>query len=289
MSISFRPIAGDIGLFAVAVLSADLASAMLAGDVATKTMMAAFHLLAFVHIGASLYVGGYDRLRTISWVLLILAWAATEAAAFARLALPMGQTLFWIATHMPALMPAIAWLAEHGQIVPSLLLAILGFDVLAAQRHRWRDRAAMLVLWIATAFAIAWALRLLSIRLLATPAPSLPGFDILPPWHLLPFYAMVRAVPDKTLGMLVLLAALLAPAMRPWIVAPSPGAGWRSWLWHAGCLAFAGAFIGLSYLGARTPDAATILASRTLGACYFTGLLILPAIAQHRQARLIAP
>jgi ubiquinol-cytochrome c reductase cytochrome b subunit len=46
---------------------------------------------------------------------------------------------------------------------------------------------------------------------LSTPA------HIVPEWYLLPFYAMLRSVPQKLIGVLVLVGALVTPFLAPWL------------------------------------------------------------------------
>ena len=41
--------------------------------------------------------------------------------------------------------------------------------------------------------------------------------DIVPEWYLLPFYAMLRSVPQKLIGVLVLVGALVIPFLAPWL------------------------------------------------------------------------
>ncbi|HEY0282205.1 MAG TPA: cytochrome b N-terminal domain-containing protein, partial [Rhizomicrobium sp.] len=51
-----------------------------------------------------------------------------------------------------------------------------------------------------------------------TPAnPLVTPPDIVPEWYLLPFYAMLRAVPQKLIGVLVLVGALVIPFIVPWL------------------------------------------------------------------------
>jgi quinol-cytochrome oxidoreductase complex cytochrome b subunit len=51
-----------------------------------------------------------------------------------------------------------------------------------------------------------------------TPAnPVVTPPDIVPEWYLLPFYAMLRSVPQKLLGVLVLAASLLTLVFVPWL------------------------------------------------------------------------
>jgi ubiquinol-cytochrome c reductase cytochrome b subunit len=51
-----------------------------------------------------------------------------------------------------------------------------------------------------------------------TPAnPVVTPPDIVPEWYLLPFYAMLRSVPQKLLGVLVMAGSLVTLAFVPWL------------------------------------------------------------------------
>ena len=39
----------------------------------------------------------------------------------------------------------------------------------------------------------------------------------MPEWYLLPFYAILRSVPDKLLGVVAMLSAILILAALPWL------------------------------------------------------------------------
>ncbi|HJW40745.1 MAG TPA: hypothetical protein VJ476_05865, partial [Rhizomicrobium sp.] len=41
--------------------------------------------------------------------------------------------------------------------------------------------------------------------------------DIVPEWYLLPFYAMLRSIPQKLIGVLVLAGAIATLAFIPWL------------------------------------------------------------------------
>jgi quinol-cytochrome oxidoreductase complex cytochrome b subunit len=51
-----------------------------------------------------------------------------------------------------------------------------------------------------------------------TPAnPLVTPPDIVPDWYLLPFYAMLRSIPQKLIGVLVLFGALITLVFIPWL------------------------------------------------------------------------
>ena len=49
----------------------------------------------------------------------------------------------------------------------------------------------------------------------ANPLQTPP--DVTPAWYLAPYYAMLRAIPKKELGILVLFLAIIAPFFLPWL------------------------------------------------------------------------
>jgi len=89
-----------------------------------------------------------------------------------------------------------------------------------------------------------------------TPAnPLVTPPDIVPEWYLLPYYAMLRSVPQKLIGVLVLAAAILTLFFIPWLDSSKvrscrfrPVMRLVFWVFAADCLM-------LGYLGAQTADA----------------------------------
>jgi len=80
--------------------------------------------------------------------------------------------------------------------------------------------------------------------------------DIVPEWYLLPFYAMLRSVPQKLFGVLVMVGALLTLLFIPWLDSSKvrscrfrPVMKQLFWLFAADCVL-------LGYLGSQTADAA---------------------------------
>ncbi|MGH8323514.1 MAG: cytochrome b, partial [Steroidobacteraceae bacterium] len=47
--------------------------------------------------------------------------------------------------------------------------------------------------------------------------PVVTPADIVPEWYLLPFYAMLRSIPQKLIGVMVLAGAILTLAFIPWL------------------------------------------------------------------------
>jgi ubiquinol-cytochrome c reductase cytochrome b subunit len=103
---------------------------------------------------------------------------------------------------------------------------------------------------------------------LVTPA------HIVPEWYLLPFYAILRAIPNKLAGVLALFAALALLAFLPWLdTSPVKSAKYRPafkvffWVFVVCC-------IGLGYLGSQEVTDSATLVARILSIGYFGFLLV---------------
>ena len=107
---------------------------------------------------------------------------------------------------------------------------------------------------------------------LVTPA------HVVPEWYLLPFYAMLRAIPNKLMGVIVLFAAIVVLAFIPWLDrSPVKSAKYRPsfrfffWVFVSIC-------IGLGYLGSQEPTEGLALIARILTFGYFAFFLIIMPI-----------
>ena len=108
---------------------------------------------------------------------------------------------------------------------------------------------------------------------LSTPA------HIVPEWYLSPFYAILRAVPDKLLGVLAMFGAIGILFILPWLDrSPVRSAHFRPmykvfyWLFIINMLA-------LGYLGVQNPEGIYLILGRACTAWYFIHfLLIIPLL-----------
>ena len=103
---------------------------------------------------------------------------------------------------------------------------------------------------------------------LVTPA------HVVPEWYLLPFYAILRAIPNKLIGVIALFSSIVVLAAVPWLDrSPVKSAKYRPtyrfffWVFVAIC-------IGLGYLGSQEPTQGLALIARILGLGYFAFFLI---------------
>ena len=110
--------------------------------------------------------------------------------------------------------------------------------------------------------------------------PMVTPAHIVPEWYFLPFYAILRAVPDKLLGVLAMFAAIGVLFILPWLDrSPVRSANFRPiykimfWVFLVDCVA-------LTYLGAKPAEGIYVILSRLCTVYYFFHFIILlPALS----------
>jgi ubiquinol-cytochrome c reductase cytochrome b subunit len=110
---------------------------------------------------------------------------------------------------------------------------------------------------------------------LVTPA------HIVPEWYFLPFYAILRAVPDKLGGVVLMFGSIFVLFVLPWLdTSPVRSMKFRPlarpffWVFFAACLL-------LGYCGAMPPEGIWVVLSRVGTAYYFLYfLVILPVLGK---------
>ena len=111
--------------------------------------------------------------------------------------------------------------------------------------------------------------------------PMVTPPHIVPEWYFLPFYAVLRSIPNKLFGVIALFAAVLLPAALPWLDTSKVKSGRYRPLFSRIFFAFVVVCIGLGYLGSQPPEVAFLFASRLLTLCYFAYfLVVLPVLGK---------
>tara|TARA_B100000989_G_scaffold256982_1_gene206356 strand:- start:358 stop:1626 length:1269 start_codon:yes stop_codon:yes gene_type:complete len=104
---------------------------------------------------------------------------------------------------------------------------------------------------------------------LQTPA------HIVPEWYFLPFYAILRAVPDKLMGVLLMFAAVLVLFILPWLDSHKVrSASFRPYYKQFYWLFFVNSII-LGWVGAMPAEGIYVLISRIATGYYFAFFLII--------------
>jgi len=91
----------------------------------------------------------------------------------------------------------------------------------------------------------------------------------------LPFYAILRAIPSKLLGVTALAASIVLLAFLPWLdTSRVRSANYRP-LYRQFLFVFFLVVIGLGYLGSQPPEGGYVIAARILTFYYFAFLLVI--------------
>jgi ubiquinol-cytochrome c reductase cytochrome b subunit len=103
---------------------------------------------------------------------------------------------------------------------------------------------------------------------LQTPA------HIVPEWYFLPFYAILRAIPNKLLGVIAMFSSIAVLAFVPWLDTSRVRSAtfrpiYRQFYWI-----FLLTAVGLGYLGSQPPEGGYVVAARILTVYYFAHFLI---------------
>jgi ubiquinol-cytochrome c reductase cytochrome b subunit len=106
---------------------------------------------------------------------------------------------------------------------------------------------------------------------LSTPDP------ISPSWYFTPYYAILRSVPDKATGAVLMLIAVSAFFFLPWLDrSPVKSIRYRGWIFRSFFAAFTLSFLGLMYLGLQPAQGIYVTLSRVCCVPYFAFFLLMP-------------
>lgn len=100
---------------------------------------------------------------------------------------------------------------------------------------------------------------------------------IAPVWYFTPFYAILRAIPDKLLGVMAMGAAIAVLFVLPWLDrSPVKSMRYKGWLSRAGLTVFCVCFVTLGVLGVLPPSPGRALLSQVCTFTYFANFILMP-------------
>ena len=108
--------------------------------------------------------------------------------------------------------------------------------------------------------------------------PMLTPAHIVPEWYLLPFYAILRAVPDKLMGVLLMFGSIVVLFFLPWLDTMKVKSARYRPLYKIFFLFFVIFCLLLGYLGAKPPEGIYLLLSRISTIYYFAFFLVIMPI-----------
>lgn len=100
---------------------------------------------------------------------------------------------------------------------------------------------------------------------------------IAPVWYMTPYYAILRAIPDKLLGVIAMFASVLIFAFLPWLDrSPVRSIRYRGILYKSWLAIFVVSFLSLGYLGLVPPDPVKTKLAQLFTFLYFAFFLLMP-------------
>lgn len=109
---------------------------------------------------------------------------------------------------------------------------------------------------------------------------------IAPVWYFTPFYAILRAVPDKLLGVIAMGGAIAVLFVLPWLDrSPVKSMRYKGWISRVALALFCVAFVVLGALGAQAPTPLGTLLSRMCTLVYFAYFMAMPFYTRRERTR----
>ena len=100
---------------------------------------------------------------------------------------------------------------------------------------------------------------------------------IAPVWYFTPFYAILRAVPDKLMGVVAMGAAIAVLFVLPWLDrSPVKSIRYKGWLSKIWLWIFIVSFVVLGFFGSQAPSDLGTIMSRVCTILYFAFFLLMP-------------
>ncbi|MDD2815319.1 MAG: cytochrome b N-terminal domain-containing protein [Thiotrichaceae bacterium] len=109
---------------------------------------------------------------------------------------------------------------------------------------------------------------------------------IAPVWYFTPFYAILRAVPDKFLGVVAMGGAVAMLFLLPWLDRSEvKSIRYKGIIFKTALTLFVISFVGLGYLGMQPSTPVSTLVAQVFSAIYFGFFLLMPLYSQWDQTK----
>ena len=113
-----------------------------------------------------------------------------------------------------------------------------------------------------------------------------PRPDITPVWYFTPYYAILRAVPNKRLGALLMGLSLASYLFLPWLDrSPVKSMRYKGWLSRTALAVFAVTFLVLGYLGLQPPQGVYVVLARIFMVLYFAFFWLMPIYSRIERVK----
>jgi quinol-cytochrome oxidoreductase complex cytochrome b subunit len=254
-----------------------------------------FFIAVYLHMLRGLYYGSYKAPREMIWIVGCLIFFLMIATAFLGYVLPWGQMSYWgaeVITNLIGAIPVIGepiliWLRGGPAIDNATLnrffslhyllpFVIAGCVVLHlwALHHAGQNNPVGILIpkyfTVKDGFAIILFMILFAVFVFFMPnalghadnyIPANPlqtPAHIVPEWYMLPFYAILRAIPDKFGGVVAMFSAIGVLFVLPWLDTSKVRSMRYRPTMKVFFLVFVAVGVILGWCGAQLPDAPVI-------------------------------
>ena len=109
---------------------------------------------------------------------------------------------------------------------------------------------------------------------------------IAPVWYFTPYYAILRAVPDKLAGAILMVLAIVLFFFLPWLDrCEVKSIRYRGWIFKLFLAAFVVSFLVLLYLGLQPAQGTYVLLARIFTVIYFAFFLLMPIYTRFEKTK----
>ena len=116
--------------------------------------------------------------------------------------------------------------------------------------------------------------------------PLQTPLEISPVWYMTPFYAMLRAVPNKLLGLMTMAAGIAIMFVLPWLDrSPVRSIRYKGMISKIAIMVFVVSFMGLGYLGHEGVSPLRTFMARLLTISYFGFFLLMPFYSRMEKTK----
>ncbi|MEO1745666.1 MAG: hypothetical protein AAFR13_03970, partial [Pseudomonadota bacterium] len=220
------------------------------------------------------------------WFYLTIASAvvAVNLGAFVGVLIPFGQMQFWAAAMVSRILGDAIVLPGPLHVPAALLLCVCSFIAVglhirqlhgAGNAPGFQSGYTSVGLALIATYALGtfgygdWT----SVLEIAEPADGngnlLSPYQIVPAWNLLPHYAILRAIPGKETGLIIMVASLLIWFFIAYADRGHPAPVWRRSGYALFVFCFLANVMFLGFVGTRTVDAIPLMAQRISAALHF--------------------
>lgn len=118
--------------------------------------------------------------------------------------------------------------------------------------------------------------------------PMVTPPEISPVWYMTPFYAMLRAIPNKFMGLIAMAAAIAVMFVLPWLDrSPVRSIRYKGIFSKIAIVVFVISFIGLGYLGHEPVSALRTFLAQLFTFLYFAFFLLMPFYTAFEKTKIL--